>query len=74
MNSPQLFDGIIAARVKGVTLGQTQQREPDPLGEAMLFQCVQRIMGTGRVKPAGCPGKGGQISLIDPDEGHEKMA
>jgi hypothetical protein len=74
MRSPQLLDRVVTTGMQGVTPGYPQQREPDTLGQTVLFQSLNGIMGAGGEKTTGGPGERRQILLIQPDDGYENLA
>jgi hypothetical protein len=53
-----------------VALGQPHERKAKTLEQPMFLQGLNRIMGAGRIKTTGHSHKGGQISLIDFDDGN----
>lgn len=63
-----LRDGVITTGVKGVTAGNTFDRKPPPFEQAIFFDSLVAIVGTGGLKAAGWRCVTRDKSLVEANE------
>ena len=69
-----LFEWVIAARMKRVTLSQPLHHKPKPFKEPVLLESLKSVLGTRWIKTARPREPGRDTVLIHPDEEHEHRA
>lgn len=63
-----LGDGVVPMSAPRVAAQDPPDAQPASLEDAMLLDGLQGVLGAGGHKAAGCREKGGNGSLVDPDQ------